>query len=136
MDPENDAQYNNWEEPVINWARSTISNFDLEFNKPISDKAELLGGNQGLFINLISPNNGSFLQNPLILSVDTKSDLNIKKLEIYFNNSLIDSVFNISGNYSYRKTLQVTNTESQNLLRIVAVDESNNKAEKEIIIYN
>lgn len=133
--PESDAQFKNWEEPVLNWARSNIPNFDLEFNKPVSERAEVRNENQGLTIEIIYPLNGSFLQNQTTLAADVKSNLNLKKFEIYFNNILIDSLFNISGNYSYRRSFQITNAENQNLIKIVAIDEANTKAEKEIIIY-
>ncbi len=133
--PENDSQFNNWEEPAIAWAKANIYNFDQEYNKPISSDARLKTDDSQLSINLISPNTGSFIQNPMILVADLKSAVNIKKLEVYFNNALIDFMSNLGTSYSYKKNLQLSSTYPQNALKIIVIDDSNNKAEKEIILY-
>lgn len=133
--PEGDSQFLNWEEPTIAWARANIYNFDKEYNKPISQNASIKTENSPLSINLVSPNNGSFISNPMLLAADLKSALNIKKLEIYFNTSLIDILSNLGTSYSYRKNFQLSNLNPQNILKVIVTDDLNNKSEKEIILY-
>lgn len=134
-DPENDSQFQNWEEPVITWAKANIPNFESEYNKPLPGTAQAKSGEQNFGISLISPQNGDFIKNPLSLAADLHSAVNIKKMEIYFNNSLVDQIFNLGNNYSYRKNLSLTNTDLQNKLKLVMTDETNNKTEQEVILY-
>lgn len=134
-EPENDSQFHNWEEPVITWAKTNIGNFDRDYNKPISPDANLKSDNSQLSINVISPNTGSFIQNPLTLTANIKSIANIKKFEVYFNGALIDFLDNLGVDYSYQKNLQLNSSDPQNVLKLTAVDDSNNKIEKEIILY-
>lgn len=134
-DAESDSQFQNWEEPTIAWAKTHIPNFEQQYNKPISLDAELKTGTSDLEININSPANGSFIQNQFFMSFDLQSKINIRKLEIYFNNILIDTLPNLGTAYSYRKNLQVSNVFAQNLLKISAVDDLNNKIEKNLILY-
>lgn len=134
-DPENDSQFENWEQPTIAWAKKNIPNFEQQYNKPISPDAQLKNDKADLGINISSPANGSFISNPLTLAFDLQSKINIKKLEIYFNNSLIDFASNLGTNYSYRKNFQLNNIYAQNLLKISVIDDLNNKIEKQLILY-
>jgi penicillin-binding protein 1C len=133
--PENDSQFQNWEEPVINWAKSNIANFEQIYNKPIPNYAQIKSDSASMNFNLLSPSSGEFIKNPLLLAADIRSSLNIKKLEVYFNDTLIDQLSNISGNYDYRKNLQISGANLQNILKIAVTDELNNRTEKEIILY-
>lgn len=134
--PENDAQFLNWEEPTLAWAKQNVPNFETEYNKPIPGSAKVKNSaEQVLNIDLLAPKNGEFLKNPLYLAADLKSNLNIKKIEVYFNNLLIDQFSNVGTFYSYKKNLQIGNIELQNVLKIVAIDDANNRGEKEVILY-
>ena len=134
--PENDSQFKNWEEPVLAWAKVNIPNFENAYNKPLPSNAQIKNNDVSLDIKFLAPKNGEFIGSAFYLAADVSSSLNLKKLEVYLNNSLIDGVYNLaSGVYSYRKNLAVNNSELQNTLKIVATDELNQRAEKEIILY-
>lgn len=133
--PENDSQFLNWEEPVIAWARQHFPNFDLTYNKQLPENAVAEKENTGLEIVLFSPRNGDFLGSSLNLSADIKSDSAVKQLQIYFNGKLMDQVSNPGSAYAYRKNLPLFGADLQNILKIVAIDELNNRAEREIILY-
>lgn len=133
--PENDSQFQNWEEPVINWAKSNIADFEQVYNRSLPNYAQVKSEGSALNLNLISPSSGDFMKNPLLLAADIQSSLSIRKLEVYFNNILIDQLSNVSGNYNYRKSFQLNNADLQNVLKVVVIDESNNRNEKEIILY-
>ncbi len=134
--PENDPQFQNWEEPVLAWAKNNIPNFENSYNKPLPDNAQLKNNDVSLDIEFLTPKNGEFVRNVFYLSADVRSSLNLKKLEVYLNNTPVDNISNLaSGVYSYRKNLTVNNLDTQNILKIVATDELNQRAEKEIILY-
>ncbi|MBI2024529.1 MAG: transglycosylase domain-containing protein [Candidatus Harrisonbacteria bacterium] len=133
--PDRDSQFKNWEDPVIEWARKTISNFDVAYNKPVSQNAQYQPKEGGLGITVLSPNNGEFIKNPMTLAADVLSSLKIKRFEIYLNGNLIDQLINLNANYSYRKNYNFSSANLQNTLKFIAVDEANNRIEKEIILY-
>lgn len=133
--PEKDSQFQNWEEPVIAWAKQNIPNFEQEYNKPLSGSASTKTEERLININLVAPQSGEFIKSPLFLSADLNSALNMKKMEVYFNNFLIDQVSNLGTSYSYQKNFQLGNTELQNNLKIIIIDDLNNRSEKEIILY-
>jgi membrane carboxypeptidase/penicillin-binding protein PbpC len=134
-DPQSDSQFENWEEPTLAWARANIPNFDQEYNKPVPSDAQIRTGDSSLFVDVISPVNGSFIGSQINLVANIKSALNIKKVEVYFNGSLIDQLGGLGGNYYYSRTLRPTNVDIQNILKVVVIDESGKRFEKEIILY-
>ncbi len=132
--PEEDSQFQNWEEPVINWAKANISNFDQLYNKPIPNNAQPESGNSSLILNISSPVNGGFVSNSIRVIADIQSAVAIKKIEVFFNNFLLDQILSPGTNYSYNKTFNIQ-ADLQNILRMIVVDNSGNKSEKEIILY-
>ncbi|TSC89784.1 MAG: 1A family penicillin-binding protein [Parcubacteria group bacterium Gr01-1014_3] len=132
--PEEDSQFTNWEDPVIEWAKTHLPNFDT-YNRPVPSNATAQVSEEIISNNIISPKNGSFLKNPLSVYAEIKTNLNIKTVEVYFNNQLIDRVLNVGKYYIYTKNLSLQNIELQNTLKILVLDELNNKSEKEIILY-
>ncbi len=135
--PENDSQFDNWEEPTLVWARTNIPNFEQNYNKPLPYDAQIRDESGAtLGIDVLSPSNGSFLKNPLILSFNAKSSSGIKKVEVYFNDKLIDqSDGGANKEYNYVKNLNLTNVELQNVLKLIAVDGLNNRTSRELILY-
>src|SRR3989338_8482937 len=89
-------------------------------------------------IDLLSPSNGSFLSNNQInIEAEFKSNFEINKLEIKFNNIvLLSQNFNFGTNYRYKINLPAVSPKLQNSLKITIWDTNNNKSEKEIILYN
>ncbi len=133
--PENDSQFQNWEEPVAAWARTSIPNFDRDYNQPLPGDAQAKNDDSSLVLEVISPQNGAFIKSSVFLAADIRSALKIKKLEVYFNNGLVDLLTELGGNYSYRKNLTLDNSDLQNTLRIIATDSSGKTSGKEIILY-
>mgnify|MGYP001578888413 CR=1 FL=1 len=64
-----------------------------------------------------------------------KSANNIKKIEVFFNNKLIDQQINLGKDFSYVKNSSLTNIELQNVFKITITDDLNNKTSRELILY-
>lgn len=135
-DPEQDSQFTNWEDPTIAWAKANIPNFDQVYNKPLPAGAYVKNSSENNFtLDVISPSNGSFIKNPLVIVANIKSSANIKSLEIYFNDKLIDQQFNSGKEFTYAKNFNLTNIDLQNTMKIVLTDELNNETSKDLILY-
>ena len=91
--------------------------------------------NYRLSIDIVSPTNGSFVTDKVDVEAMIKSGQEISKLEVYLNQQLIDAKQNLGKEHSYRLQLAGAQLQLQNLLKIIAIDRFNNKAEKEIILY-
>ncbi len=135
-DPTQDSQYTNWEDPTIAWAKANIPNFDQTYNKPLPAGAYVKDSSaNNLSLDVISPNNGGFIKNPLVIVANVRSSTNIKDLEVYFNDKLIDEQLNSGKEFTYAKNLNLINIDLQNTMKIVLTDEFNNKTSKNLILY-
>lgn len=135
-DPEKDAQFLNWEEPTIAWAKKNIPGFDQIYNKPIPVGAYVKSESESnLTLDVTTPLNGSFIKNSLSVVANIKSANNIKNIDVFFNDKLIDQRLNQGKDFSYVRTFNLTDAETQNLLRIVITDDLNNKTAREVILY-
>lgn len=134
--PESDSQFLNWEDPTIAWARKNIPNFDQIYNKPIpagayiKDEAE-----NNLSLDVVTPLNGSFLKNPFTVVANIQSANNIKTIEVFFNDKLIDQKINFGKEFSYVKNFNLGAIDLQNTLKITITDDLNNKTSRELILY-
>ena len=137
IDPENDSQFDNWEEPTLAWAKINIPNFEQNYNKPLPYDAQIKDESGAtLGVDVFSPNNGSFVKNPLILAFNAKSSSGIKRIEVYFNDKLIDQIDGVSGKeYNYTKNFNSLNIDLQNILKLVVIDGLNNRTSRELILY-
>jgi hypothetical protein len=137
--PENDPQFENWEKPVIEWAKRNIPDFETVYNQPLPQNKQLVSTDNSpekLSLVINKPENGAFITNPIDLDVSIKSGSDIVKVEIYFNGTLVElKNENFGKNYVYRAQINPTNFELQNSLKITALDAANNKTEKEIIVF-
>lgn len=135
----NSPQFENWEVPVTEWGIKNIPGFLSNYNKSIPKNASLSQPQQPgqLTIKINYPQNGSFAKtDPLLVSADIKSGEEISKIELYLNNSLIDSATkNFGTSYNYGFYISGSKLELQNLIKIVVFDKSNKKAEEKIIVY-
>jgi len=135
----NSPQFENWETPVTEWGIKYIPGFLSNYNKPIPKNASVNQPQQPgqLTIKINNPQNGSFIKSDsLLVSAEINSGEEISKVELYLNNSLIDSITkNLGTSYSYRFFVGGSNIELQNLIKIVAFDRSNRKTEEKIIVY-
>jgi 1A family penicillin-binding protein len=137
--PEGDPQFDNWESAVQKWGRATIPNFDSLFNQAGSSVGGAFpsSGNipSGTQINISSPQQGAFIQNPFSLNFDAQNDGGLQTIEIYWNENLVERI-QVSGNsYSYVKALTVPSVNSQNLLRIKVVAQNGSEKTAQVIVY-
>lgn len=138
--PESDPQFENWEKPVIEWAKANIPNFSILYNQPLPANSRLItqatSSPSAINIEIINPKNGMFINDQLNLNVLIKSNLEITKIETYFNNTLIDlQSGHFGNNHFYIKNLDLINVDLQNLLKIIATNAGGHKQEKEVIVF-
>ena len=125
--PGQDPQFNNWESPVINWARTSIPNFDAEYNKPIpaqyltaeSTITQVLPQNL-ISIDFVSPNDGQTINGDFYTEATIKgaSDANI-----YLNNVPLGPMTkNQAGNFVYY--INYSQLTDQNIIKIEALSAS------------
>jgi len=138
--PQNDSQFENWETPVLKWARENIENFDLNYNQPIPTinlNQANTSNNPNINIDWISPKNGDFIKNNSIsVNINISSDFEISKIEALFNDSLVGATQQLIGkNYNLTQTITPTTIEPQNILKIKIYDLLGNSTEKSIILF-
>jgi len=139
--PQDDSQFENWEVPVLKWARENISDFDLNYNKPLpvgalnqTDSSDT----QSIDISWISPKNGEFIKtiNSIAVNAEITANFEISKIELYLNDALISSWQQSFG----KKAILLHNfvpsaIESQNMLKVKVFDPIGNSLEKSIILF-
>jgi 1A family penicillin-binding protein len=141
--PETDPQFKNWEEAVLEWAKNNIPNFAAIYNQPLPENASLAGptglANPAgkIVIDWRSPANGNFIiNNQILLEIQFNSEITIAKIDVIFNNQLLNSYSaNFGKSYLLRTLLFIPKAELQNLLKIAVWDSGGHKTEKEIILY-
>ncbi len=134
----NDSQFNHWETGVSLWLKTNtvdtnkfpVVNYDIIKN----NDSEVVGE---INIHIISPKSGSFVDDPFLLSFIAESARNIEKIEIYLNNSLIESRVNQLGvEVLYKSEFDLDPLfELQNLLVVRVTDSGGLQKEKSLIIY-
>ncbi len=138
--PQKDSQFENWEIPVLKWARENIPGFDMEYNKPLpidvlnqSDASDT----QSINIDWFSPKNGDFIQNNAInINANIKTDFEINKMELYFNEILISSWQGLAGKeYNLVYNFSPAIIESQNMLKLKIYNPIDIAVEKSIILF-
>lgn len=138
LQPENDSQFKNWEDPVLQWAQQNIPNFLQNYNKPIPFGAQnqtsaVIGA---MTLNISNPKNGDFIQKNIQVSAELTSENDISQIQLIFNNELMDNRVGLLGkNINYQFNLMPRNILLQNSLKIRAVDKNNTETVKEVILY-
>ncbi len=138
LQPENDSQFKNWEDPVLQWAQQNIPNFLQNYNKPLPFGAQSQGAaiTGGTTVNLISPKNGDFIQKNILVSAEIVSANELSQIQLLFNDELMDNFTGLIGNrIIYQFNLMPKNILLQNSLKIRVTDKSKNETIKEIILY-
>lgn len=130
--PDSDSQFKNWEEPVLKWLET----------HPIAslDQNNLLSGTSLGFV-IENPANGSFIgTNSIPLNIKIMSLEEIKDVNIYFNNILVNKNSSMilnknNSEYLFNGNFTPTNPELQNILKVVVLDVKDNYHQKEIILF-
>lgn len=137
LNPENDPQFKNWEEGLMEWLKTNLPDFN-RYNQTPPNFA-IINQNQpntNLEILEFSPHNGEFIRNIINIKAIIKSASSINKIELFFNGQLVDAKdANVSGIYEYQKQITVSKTELQNSLKIKITDIAGNITEKETIVF-
>lgn len=134
-------QLENWELPVFEWAQKNVPGFvqGVTYNQSLTSDSVLVNdpayGEQ--VITVTSPAPGSFIQNNAIpLSFTVTSANPIVKIEIFFNNVLIQTqTENIGQTASYNQTIIPGVVNNQNTVTIKTTDLSGVSKTKNIVIY-
>lgn len=144
-----DPEYVNWETGISDWLKNHSVN-PAGFTLVNPGAAETGGQPQSsstpatstvsqssdIQINLVSPQNGTFVTAPLSINAQISSSLPIIKIEAYLNGSLIDSRYgNFGQSYTYGAQLNNVSLNPQNTLVIRAANESGNFSSQQAIIY-
>ncbi len=138
LQPENDSQFKNWEDPVLLWAQQNIPNFFQVYNKPIpigaQNQTALIVG--AMTVDLSNPKNGDFIQKNIQVSASITSENEISQIQLIFNNELMDNRVGLLGkNINYQFNLVPRNILLQNSLKIRVVDKNKTETIKEVILY-
>ena len=148
--PEQNPQFKNWEDPVLEWAEKNIPNFREQYNQPLPLGAQTeseiapIAAN----INITSPKNGGFiivadkrgldaeLRGSIKVQAEISSQNEISKIQLLFNNEAVDEKNgNFGKSLSYQFNFSPKKIELQNSLKIKVTDSSNNETTKEIILF-
>jgi len=141
--PLDDPQFWNWEIPILMWAQKNIINFSEEYNKylgseyiPINTKTTQTTINFPDIPNIefISPENGSFVNRDINLTLKIDSSVEIIDIKIYLNKILLGEPNKTEDNiYSYK--INLGSLIDQNEIKIEAIDGFNQKNTASIIIF-
>ncbi len=125
LDPQNNLQFENWEKPVREWIQNNLQN--------------LVGVNNssnGSVIEFLNLHNGQTVTSPFDINIRVKNNNDITKLEVYFNDKLVDQKFlNLGKEFNYNLNYN-SSLELQNKITIKISDVLNNILTKELILYS
>ncbi len=135
--PQNDSQFQNWEEPILSWAQVNIPNFINEYNKPVDIWNLFSSGDiQGPRIQIRAPVSGDFIGDRVYLRAGITSALDIVRIETYLNDERVDQrAGNFGTQYDYSLVFTPASLGLQNALIVRAWDSFNTMREEKIILY-
>ncbi len=143
-----DPEYTNWETGVNAWLQShTVDPASFTLVNPGSEEtgtqqtpttpaSTTSAEASNIQINIISPQNGSFVSAPLSVSAQISSALPISKIEVYLNGSLVDSSYgDFGGDYMYSKQINNVLLNPQDMLVVRVTDANGGSSSRKVIIY-
>lgn len=148
----NDPQYKNWEiatqywlknnplpsrisEPMYTYAADSPFFAPSQENQPKRFLPVLAKGNVNL--DIVSPRNGEFIVDGTInLTANISADYSINKIEVFFNQRLVESAVGDWGNnHLYQLRFRPTQINLQNSLVVRVTVQSDQQSSKEIILF-
>ena len=86
---------------------------------------------------VLKPNDGEYINSEVEIELRVKSNIELGGLEIYFNDTLLDSkTDNLGKEIIYKEKFNLSDKNLQNLMEIKVVDKSGNEVKKRIILFN
>lgn len=134
LNPSDDPQYINWEASILRWASQNLSIFS-SLNQSTSTTL-FVPGNQDPQIKIISPADGSFVNQNIDVRASLSSGSDISTANIYFNQILVysnNSVLGKTNDFSWN--FQPTEIADQNSLEIEIKDVSGKSSKSAVIVY-
>ena len=133
--PSKDAQFSNWEIPVLNWVQANVPNAG-SYNLAVpTGYGEVVSGNNKPAITIASPENGSYLTADYIsILAQIKTSTGIKSIKTYFNDTLITQADNFVGD-TYHIQFKPQTIEAQNKIKMEVIDKLGQTSETSIIIF-
>lgn len=134
--PDEDIQFKNWEDPVLEWLKSHPIEMLATGTAPV-----VINSAQTFAFIVRAPQNGAFVTNAITVEIDVFSPAPIDRVELRFNNQLMSigsgQMFIKTGDfsYSYKTEIPIANPELQNALNVKIVSTNGKTLEKDIILY-
>jgi 1A family penicillin-binding protein len=130
--PGSDSQFENWESPVLAWAATSgIDTSVSEGDLPDGDQPPRDGA-----LDIIEPLAGARARTQFdVHAVINLAGRNISKIQLYFNNELIDQkTSNYGSSFDYQATVRPLLIQKQNYLKLVVTDDVGGVTTKEIFL--
>lgn len=142
-DPTQDQEFPNWEQGVLDWAKTNVPNF-YQYNQPLpetvsfSNSGTLTQNSQIDFsIAPIKPANGDFVNSQFPIQADIKSAKGLQQVMILVNHKTMETFTFAPGQTSYHLSYFFNGpVETQNLIEIKAQDASGAKTDTSIIVFH
>ncbi|MDO8601914.1 MAG: transglycosylase domain-containing protein [bacterium] len=132
INPRSDPQFENWENPVLAWAATTGNgSTGSEVDLPEGDQPPKDG-----ILDIIAPVAGARARSKMdvyaILNLETQ---NITKIQLYFNDELVDQKINNYGSsFEYRTTIRPKFIQKQNFLKLVVTNDVGGVTTREVFL--
>ncbi|MDE2001198.1 MAG: PBP1A family penicillin-binding protein [Patescibacteria group bacterium] len=138
--PENDPQFKNWEDPVLQWATSTIPDFLQKYNRPIPFGAQNAATaliSDAPTLTITAPQNGQFISGQVIpVTATIAGKTGLTHLQLLFNNTVMDDRSgSLGSSFTYQFSLVPHALLPQNRLTLRVTDGQNNSFETSVILY-
>jgi len=137
---QNDPQFKNWEDGVSEWLKTNAVDFSKFTPQPKSALLENSSSNNisDSVVVINSPSNGTVINNQNVNVIATiKSQNPIKKIEVYWNDKLIDTreVDGALSEFVYNSFISVPEINTQNMLSVLAIDRNNKTSRSDAILF-
>lgn len=141
LNRQNDSQYKNWEAGLQEWLKTNspdTTKFAVADSTPASPApAASAPGADDTAITVSSPKNGDTFTDGFNINAQINSPAEIAKIEVYFNNGLLDSkIGDLGQSYSYTAAFSPALKNQQNLLTIKVADKNGKQTEKSLILFH
>jgi hypothetical protein len=142
--PNNDAQFQNWEVPVLDWASRNIPNFQnynqLLPNDPYQPPADA----KIPVVNIEYPKDGDYMNTDFSVEASISSNYPLSQVNLYLNDTLIgtlnpitivDSITNQNRVIYKSNLIGVNQIGDQNELKVMATNQYNQQGFDNLMIF-